>query len=225
MSSSNSHNNCQRSYKHKHKNKYKQNHPTIKKSRKRGMAVVLLAISAATVILGLTYQFLIVPAQAESAVDKLNADGSSNVTNLDEVQIDKVVVDKSARIMQLMSKDKVIKSYHIALGDNPKGHKRQEGDERTPEGVYTLDYKNENSIAYRSIHISYPNTDDVAQAKARGVSPGGAIMIHGQMNGYEKFTHFNQQRDWTDGCIAVTNDEMDEIMAAVEIGTPIEIVW
>ncbi|MDO5769290.1 MAG: L,D-transpeptidase family protein [Psychrobacter sp.] len=217
MSSSNSRNNYQHNYNHKH--------PTIKKGRKRGAVVVSLSILAAAVILGLYYQCLILPAQAASAIDKLNVDGSSTLVKLGEVKIDKVVVDKSARIMQLMSKDKVIRVYHIALGDNPKGHKRQEGDERTPEGVYTLDYKNENSIAYRSIHISYPNEQDIAQAKASGVSPGGDIMIHGQMNGYEKFTQFNQQRDWTDGCIAVTNDEMDEIMAAIEIGTPIEIVW
>lgn len=144
---------------------------------------------------------------------------------LNSVVIDKVFVKKSTRTMQLLSQGKVIRSYHIALGDNPKGHKTTQGDERTPEGIYTLDYKNENSIAYRSIHISYPNKADIAQAKARGVNPGGAIMIHGQMNGYEKFTEFNQQRNWTDGCIAVTNDEMDEIMDAVRIGTPIEIEW
>ena len=144
---------------------------------------------------------------------------------LNSVVIDKVFVKKSTRTMQLLSQGKVIRNYHIALGDNPKGHKTTQGDERTPEGIYTLDYKNENSIAYRSIHISYPNKADIAQAKARGVNPGGAIMIHGQMNGYEKFTKFNQQRNWTDGCIAVTNDEMDEIMDAVRIGTPIEIEW
>lgn len=145
--------------------------------------------------------------------------------SLDEVQIDKVFVDKSSRTMQLLSDDKVIRSYHIALGDNPKGHKQFEGDERTPEGIYTLDYKNENSIAYRSIHISYPNKRDIAHAKAFGKPPGGAIMIHGQMNGFEALTNYYQQHDWTDGCIAVRNEEMDEIMAAVELGTPIEIVW
>lgn len=175
-----------------------------------------------------------VPRQSESiatkGVDDASSDSTSRVSKnvpiaLNEVKIDKVAVDKSERIMQLLSSDKVIRSYHIALGDNPKGHKRQEGDERTPEGVYTLDYKNENSIAYRSIHISYPNAADIAQAKARGVSPGGAIMIHGQMNGFEALTDYYQQHDWTDGCIAVTNEEMDEIMAAVEVGTPIEIVW
>ena len=140
------------------------------------------------------------------------------------IMIDKVFVDKSARTLQLLSDDKVIKSYHIALGGNPIGHKQQQGDQRTPVGNYTLDYKNEKSGYYRSIHVSYPNTADKARAKSRGVSAGGDIMIHGQKNGFGAFGILNQQRDWTEGCMAVTNDEMDEIMAAVKIGTAIEIV-
>jgi len=144
---------------------------------------------------------------------------------LSEVKIDKVLVDKSSRSMALLSQGEVVRSYRIALGDNPQGHKREEGDERTPEGTYSLDYKNENSIAHRSIHISYPNAVDKADAASRGVSPGGDIMIHGQMNGFGSLANIMQQRDWTNGCIAVTNEEMDEIMSVVELGTPIEIVW
>jgi len=140
------------------------------------------------------------------------------------IVIDRVFVDKSDRVLKLMSDGKAIKSYRIALGGSPVGHKQQEGDQRTPVGVYTLDYKNENSIAHRSIHISYPNTADKAYAKKLGVSAGGDIMIHGQMNGFGYLALFNQRRDWTDGCIAVTNDEMDGIMDAVILGTPIEIV-
>ena len=138
--------------------------------------------------------------------------------------IDRVIVDKSDRILKLMSDGKVIRSYRIALGGSPTGHKQQEGDQRTPVGVYTLDYKNENSIAHRSIHISYPNDEDKARAKSLGVNPGGDIMIHGQMNGFGYLGWLNQRRDWTDGCIAITNDEMDGIMDAVILGTPIEIV-
>ena len=138
--------------------------------------------------------------------------------------IDKVFVDKSARTLQLLSDDKVIKSYPIALGGNPTGHKQQQGDQRTPVGSYTLDYKNEKSGYYRSIHVSYPNTADKARAKSRGVSAGGDIMIHGQMNGFGHLAWVNQRRDWTDGCIAVTDSEMDEIMEAVKVGTAIEIV-
>lgn len=138
--------------------------------------------------------------------------------------IDKVFVNKSARILQLLSNDTIIKTYHIALGDSPTGHKQQQGDERTPTGVYTLDYKNENSKFYRSIHISYPNAADKAHAKKKGVSAGGDIMIHGQTNGFGHLAAITQQRDWTDGCIAVSNDEMDEIMHMVKIGVSIEIV-
>ena len=140
------------------------------------------------------------------------------------IMIDKVFIDKSARTLQFLSDDKVIKSYHIALGGNPIGHKQQQGDQRTPVGNYILDYKNEKSGYYRSIHVSYPNTADKARAKSRGVSAGGDIMIHGQKNGFGAFGILNQQRDWTEGCMAVTNDEIDEIMAAVKIGTAIEIV-
>lgn len=143
---------------------------------------------------------------------------------LNNIVIDKVFVDKSARTLQLLSDNKVIKTYHIALGGNPVGHKQQQGDKRTPTGSYILDYKNEKSKFYRSIHVSYPNAADKARAKLRGISPGGDIMIHGQKNGFGHLAAINQQRDWTDGCIAVTDNEMDEIMAAVEIGTPIEIV-
>lgn len=161
--------------------------------------------------------------------DNLNLSDGANNTPVAQaipanVTIDKVYVDKSERVLKLLSGDKVIKTYHIALGDSPLGHKRQEGDERTPTGTYKLDYKNEKSSYYRSIHVSYPNASDKAQAKKRGVSPGGDIMIHGQPNGYGHLAALTQQRDWTDGCIAVTNDEMDEIMAVYKQGMPIEIV-
>lgn len=141
-----------------------------------------------------------------------------------DVIIDKVYVDKSERVLKLLSNDKVIKSYSIALGDSPVGHKRQEGDERTPTGDYTLDYKNENSGYHRSIHVSYPNAADKAQARKRGVSPGGDIMIHGQKNGFGHLAALTQQRDWTDGCIAVTDKDMDEIMSIYKAGMSIEIV-
>ncbi len=138
--------------------------------------------------------------------------------------IDKVFVDKSERRLQLLSGNEVIKSYHVALGGNPIGHKQRQGDKRTPIGSYTLDYKNEKSKFYRSIHISYPNAADKARAKALGISAGGDIMIHGQQNGKGALTVDTQKLDWTEGCIAVTNAEMDEIMAAVKLGTSIEIV-
>jgi murein L,D-transpeptidase YafK len=136
---------------------------------------------------------------------------------------DKVVVYKSKRQMQLLRAGKVLRTYRIALGDSPVGHKKQEGDEKTPEGAYVLDWRNPNSIYYKSIHISYPNPQDHEQARRRGVSPGGDIMIHG-MNGPVVLPDGTRKwKDWTNGCIAVTNAEMDEIWGMVKNGTPIQI--
>ncbi|WP_461535014.1 L,D-transpeptidase family protein [Spongorhabdus nitratireducens] len=139
--------------------------------------------------------------------------------------VDQVRVDKSERKMYLVQQGETVKSYDIALGASPRGHKQQEGDERTPEGIYTLDYKKEDSSFYRSMHISYPNSRDKARAKSKGVSPGGFIMVHGQRNGLGALDFIFQRFDWTDGCIALTNDEMDEFMQLVQVGTPILIEW
>ncbi|MBP9679512.1 MAG: L,D-transpeptidase family protein, partial [Aeromonas sp.] len=111
--------------------------------------------------------------------------------------------------------------YWVALGPAPKGHKLQEGDQRTPEGRYTLDYKKSNPGFYKAIHINYPNLDDIKRANELGVRPGGMIMIHGQLN--RMGDRRVQPSNWTNGCIAVLNHEMDEIWNAVEPGTPIII--
>ncbi len=140
------------------------------------------------------------------------------------IKADKVVVDKSHAKLFLKKNGKVIREFHVVFGENPKGHKQQEGDERTPEGQYILDFKNSDSRFYKSIHISYPNEQDKARARAAGVDPGGLIMIHGQKNSLGVLASVAQNFNWTDGCIAVTNSEMDEIWNAVEEGTPIEIL-
>lgn len=136
---------------------------------------------------------------------------------------DMVLVIKSSSKLYLKKNGKIIKEYHVAFGANPKGHKQQEGDERTPEGKYFLDYKKKDSAFYKSIHISYPNEADKKRAKESGVNPGGFIMIHGQKNGLDQLSFITQRFNWTDGCIAVTNSAMDEIWNSVNIGTPIEI--
>jgi murein L,D-transpeptidase YafK len=136
---------------------------------------------------------------------------------------DRVVVDKRARTLTLLRGEAVLKTYRVSLGGAPVGHKRQEGDERTPEGLYRIDARNPRSRMHLSLHISYPDSADVAQARARGVSPGGMIMIHGITNGLGWIGRLHRLADWTDGCVAVTNREMDEIWRAVPIGTPIEI--
>ena len=132
-------------------------------------------------------------------------------------------VDKSDRRLELLRKGTVLRSYRVALGNAPEGHKREEGDERTPEGRYVLDWRNPGSSFHKSIHISYPNAADRAAAKAAGRDPGGLIMIHGQPNGFGWWSWLLQLVDWTDGCIAVTDAEMDEIWTMVDNGTPIEI--
>ncbi|MCW8126144.1 L,D-transpeptidase family protein [Microbulbifer halophilus] len=137
--------------------------------------------------------------------------------------VDQVIVYKSKGLMQLIRDERVVKSYKVVFGENPKGHKMQQGDERTPEGRYTLDWKNPNSRFYRSIHISYPNQRDRARAARRGVDPGGAIMIHGMKPQWKGMESYLQKMNWTDGCIAVTNREMDEIWAMVKTPTPIDI--
>jgi murein L,D-transpeptidase YafK len=139
-------------------------------------------------------------------------------------KVELVRVEKSNRQLELIGGGQILRRYSIALGGDPVGHKHREGDERTPEGRYVLDWRNPNSVAHRSIHISYPNADDKAAAKARGVDPGGFIMIHGQPNGFGWLGRLLQMVDWTDGCIAVTNADMDEIWTMVADGTPIEII-
>jgi murein L,D-transpeptidase YafK len=135
-----------------------------------------------------------------------------------------VRVLKGDHTLQLLAEGRVVREFNVALGANPKGHKMQAGDERPPEGVYRLDYKNPGSAFYKAIHISYPNARDVASAKSRGVSPGGQIMIHGQKNGLEWLALLSQRFDWTNGCIALANEDMDIVWERVKVGTPIEIL-
>lgn len=134
-----------------------------------------------------------------------------------------VLVKKSERRMQIMDGDQVVRTYSIALGGSPVGHKEKEGDERTPEGNYVLDWRNPGSGYHRSIHVSYPNEADKARAASAGEDPGGMIMIHGQRNYLGWLSPLTQWFDWTNGCIAVSNAEMDEIWDLVKNGTPIEI--
>lgn len=147
----------------------------------------------------------------------------AQIPRLDVTRADLVVVYKSKRVLQLKREGRVLKSFPIALGRDPKGPKRMEGDGRTPEGVYTLDWRNPRSDFYRSIHISYPHPRDTGHAERWGVEPGGLIMLHGLPNGLRAPELGHPRIDWTNGCIAVTNEEMDEIWARVEDGTTIII--
>lgn len=137
---------------------------------------------------------------------------------------DRVLVIKSERRLYLVRADRVIATYAIALGRSPVGPKIFQGDGRTPEGLYTLDRRNNESRFYRSIHISYPNARDYAEAQKYGDHPGGLVMIHGQAGDAGGGRYGRRSWDWTEGCIAVSNAEMDEIWAATDEGTPIEIL-
>ncbi|BBK36114.1 hypothetical protein STAQ_11920 [Allostella sp. ATCC 35155] len=136
---------------------------------------------------------------------------------------DRIVVHKMDRRLELMREGKPLRTYRVDLGWQTLGHKQEEGDGRTPEGVYQIESRNDRSNYYRALKISYPNGEDRARARARGVSPGGLILIHGQPNNPRSWERAQKKRDWTEGCIAVRNAEMDEIWAMVADGTEIEI--
>ncbi|QYF93481.1 L,D-transpeptidase family protein [Massilia sp. PAMC28688] len=138
----------------------------------------------------------------------------------------RVMVDKSDRLMQVFAGDKVIATYAIGLGTAPVGHKLREGDRRTPEGRYRLDFKKRDSTFFRAIHISYPNAADRARAREAGVSPGGDIMIHGESNdpAQREAIRRRPSRDYTYGCIALSNADMQRFWDQVSVPIPIDIV-
>lgn len=136
---------------------------------------------------------------------------------------DKILIEKKERRLTLISKGKMLKTYQIALGGNPNGPKVWQGDNKTPEGTYVIDSRNKNSRYHRSLHVSYPNEKDKKLAKELGVSPGGDIMIHGIKNGFSWVGDLHTEVDWTKGCIAVTDEEIEEIDKLVPNGTIVEI--
>jgi murein L,D-transpeptidase YafK len=165
-------------------------------------AILILALAAATVA-----------AWAHWPPDPLPA----------SVKIDRIVVEKSARRLLLYGGAQPVASYRIALGGNPLGHKQREGDKRTPEGLYSINYKKADSAFHRALRVSYPSENDKRHAEELGVNPGGSIMIHGLRNGRGWLGRLHRLQDWTAGCIALTDAEIDQLWDAVEIGTPIEI--
>jgi murein L,D-transpeptidase YafK len=139
------------------------------------------------------------------------------------IQADKIVILKSARSMTLLSGGKVLKTYKVALGSVPIGPKRVEGDHKTPEGDYIIDAKNAHSQFHLSLHISYPSAADQQRASSMRARPGGAIMIHGLAAPFAYLGPLHRQSDWTDGCVAVTNAEIEEIWKLVPVGAKVEI--
>ena len=137
---------------------------------------------------------------------------------------DRVVVRKSERTLYLMRGDAVLRSFRVALGLEPEGHKSREGDFRTPEGRYALIERNADSDFFLSIRISYPNDSDKRHARHKGYAPGGAIMIHGQPNNPTRSVEYYRRTDWTNGCIAVSNADMVDIWLMTTRNMPIEIL-
>ena len=138
-------------------------------------------------------------------------------------KIDKITVIKHKRELSVYSKNELLKTYTISLGKEPVGDKQFEGDQKTPEGIYTINNKNPHSSYHLNLGISYPNKEDITYAKQHSKSPGGLIKIHGLKNGCGFIGKFHHWADWTQGCIAVTNKEIEELYYNVQIGTTIEI--
>ncbi len=136
---------------------------------------------------------------------------------------DQILVEKKARQLTLFRNNTPIKIYDIALGQQPEGPKRFQGDNKTPEGRYKIDFRKKHSDYHRALHISYPSPEDATLAAKQKRSAGGDIMIHGLPNGMGSLGPFHRLRDWTAGCIAVTNNEIEELWRAIPDGTPIEI--
>jgi murein L,D-transpeptidase YafK len=137
--------------------------------------------------------------------------------------VDRIVVMKSARTMTLESGGQPLKTYKVALGGQPVGAKQQQGDHKTPEGEYFVDAKNAHSQFYMALRLSYPSAEDTARARKLGVSAGGDVEIHGLGKKYGWIGARHRLTDWTDGCIAVTNEEIEDIFRIVPVGTPVQI--
>jgi murein L,D-transpeptidase YafK len=138
-------------------------------------------------------------------------------------QADRIVIEKNKGTMTLMSGSTVLKTYKVALGGQPVGAKQRIADHKTPEGLYVVDQKKAASQFHRALHVSYPNARDKENARKLGVSPGGDVEIHGLGAKYGWVGAAHRQMDWTDGCIAATHEEIDEIWPLVAFGTPVEI--
>jgi len=139
-------------------------------------------------------------------------------------KIDSIVVIKHLRQMSVYRHDTLLKIYRVALGDTPVGHKHFEGDEKTPEGLYTIFDKNPNSVCHKNLGISYPNDADRAYARKAGRAVGGDVKIHGLLNGQGYIGSAHLLDDWTNGCVAVTDEEIDELYAHTPVGIPINIL-
>lgn len=178
-----------------------------------------------TLLTGALSATLLVPAPMDSLNKSVRADAAKapRSASVAALLADSIVVEKKRRRLTLFLDGKPVKHYGIALGRNPQGAKVQIGDNRTPEGVYFIEGRLPDSKYYRALRISYPDQLDRLRARSLGLTAGGDIMIHGLPTGRERMGAAHRRTDWTEGCIAVTNEEIDEIWAAIPDGAPIQI--
>jgi murein L,D-transpeptidase YafK len=139
------------------------------------------------------------------------------------IKVDRILVEKSKRRLSVFANGKELKNYRVALGRNPIGAKQEEGDMKTPEGVYTIDSRNPRSDYHLALHVSYPSNEDIARATEHGVNAGADIMIHGIANGAGWIGAFHRIHDWTAGCIALTDEEIEELWRVTPNGASVEI--
>ena len=192
--------------------------------KKAIVLLILIGTAAVAVFLFLNHRSTESPPDRPAEQGREPVAGRSGSLSGSRGTADLVFIEKKARRLTLFRGGKALRSYRVALGFEPVGKKSTEGDGRTPEGRYVIDRRKPNSRFHRALHISYPNAEDKRQAAARGVSPGGDIMIHGLMNGMGWLGKAHLLRDWTLGCIALTNEELDEIWRMAPDGTTVEIV-
>lgn len=188
--------------------------------------LILIAVTIASIFAYQKYNKFIPTTEAAIHVKALNEADSIKIRQ--QTPITQVKVYKTDRVVQLLHRDQVIRTYPMRLGFDPIGHKVKEGDGKTPEGTYILDWRNPKSAFYKSLHVSYPNVQDQAKAKQLGVSAGGDIMIQGsatssQIEKFPSLMKYLPRNDWTWGCVAVRNIDMDEIWTLVDDGTVITI--
>ena len=188
--------------------------------------LILIAVTIASIFAYQKYNKFIPTTEAAIHVKALNEADSIKIRQ--QTPITQVKVYKTDRVVQLLHRDQVIRTYPMRLGFDPIGHKVKEGDGKTPEGTYILDWRNPKSAFYKSLHVSYPNVQDQAKAKQLGVPAGGDIMIHGsattsQIEKFPSLMKYLPRNDWTWGCVAVRNIDMDEIWTLVDDGTVITI--
>jgi murein L,D-transpeptidase YafK len=183
------------------------NPPLSMMSRMRSLAVTALILCLATL------------ARADSLPESSRGAAFDGIPTAD-----RIVVHKGDRRLHLMRGESILRTYKVALGLNPVGHKERSGDFRTPEGKYRLTRRNPRSDFFLSIQVSYPNGDDVRRARSNGWDAGGSIMIHGLPNQLKHAPSYYESRDWTDGCIAVSNSDMVEIWMLITDNAPIEIL-